>query len=269
MTTLAISIAIGLVMLAAEQVWPGVKQPRVPRWLARAIAINLFQILTVIVAGVTWNRWLQGWSLFSCYQLSPWFGALLAYIASTFVFYWWHRVRHESPFWWRVAHQIHHSATRIEVLAAFYKHPFEIIINSMLSAIVVLPLMGCSTEQSGLYTILIALGELFYHWNVHTPRWIGRVFQRPESHRIHHQRDRHTKNYSDLAVWDQLWDTYSNPTNGDRIECGFPHQQETQLPAMLALKEVNTTRLPEPLDWRICCLGCDRRHRCDKDREAP
>ncbi len=226
--------------------------------------LNLCQIAVVIIAGFTWNRWLQGTSLLQAHSWSVWTGSLSTYIFSTFVFYWWHRIRHESPFWWRVAHQIHHSASRLEILTSFYKHPFEIVVNSILSAIVVYPIMGCSTIQGGYYTLLIAIGEMFYHWNIRTPRWVGHFFQRPESHRIHHQRNRHSKNYSDLPVWDKIFGTFSNPKHGTGVVCGFSKAAEMQLPSMLFLKEVDTQRASEPLDFRPCCLGCGKSHRCER-----
>lgn len=34
---------------------------------------------------------------------------------------------------------------------------------------------------------LTGIAELIYHWNINTPYWLGFIFQRPESHRIHHQ----------------------------------------------------------------------------------
>ena len=47
-------------------------------------------------------------------------GALLGYLAITFIYYWWHRWRHQSDFLWRWLHQVHHSAQRIEVITCFY-----------------------------------------------------------------------------------------------------------------------------------------------------
>ena len=54
-------------------------------------------------------------------------GAIVGYLAITFVYYWWHRWRHESPFLWRWFHQVHHSPQRIEIITSFYKHPLEIV----------------------------------------------------------------------------------------------------------------------------------------------
>lgn len=268
MNALAVSCMGGLLMLAFERAVPATKLPRVPRWLFWSIALNLCQILTVIVAGRTWNRWLQAGSLLHLSVLPTWMGALIAYVFSTFVFYWWHRIRHESPFWWRFAHQIHHSASRLEILTSFYKHPAEIAINSVLSAVVTYPIMGYTTKQGALYTVLIAFGEMFYHWNVHTPRWVGHLFQRPESHRIHHQRERHSKNYADLPIWDKMFGTFSNPKNGDAIVCGYAPALEGRLGPMLLAREVDTRRLSEPISLRPTCFGCRKATRCERQIES-
>jgi sterol desaturase/sphingolipid hydroxylase (fatty acid hydroxylase superfamily) len=259
---LFIAFVVALFMIALEKAFPATKLPSVPGWWVRALLANLTQVAIVVLAGFTWNVWLRGDSLFSAFHWPNSVAAGTTYFLSTFAFYWWHRVRHESPFWWRFAHQIHHSASRLEILTAFYKHPLEIGLDSVLSALLVYPVMGCSPAQGAIYTILIAVGEMFYHWNIHTPRWLGRLFQRPESHRIHHQRERHTRNYSDLPLWDFLFGTYSNPKNADKVNCGFASQREVQLVPMLKGNPVDLQRDPEPLDFRPACFGCRKRHRC-------
>jgi len=42
-------------------------------------------------------------------RLSDGTGGVIGYLVSTFVFYWWHRWRHEVDWLWRGFHQIHHS----------------------------------------------------------------------------------------------------------------------------------------------------------------
>jgi sterol desaturase/sphingolipid hydroxylase (fatty acid hydroxylase superfamily) len=254
-------------MITFERILPGVPLKKVPNWMQRAILLNLAQIVIVIIAGYTWNPWLQGWSLFQLNKLGLFSGSIITYIVSTFIFYWWHRIRHESKFWWKFAHQIHHSASRIEALTSFYKHPFEITLNSILSAIIVYPLMGCSTEQGAVYTIIIATGELFYHWNISTPRWLGHLLQRPESHRIHHQKSIHTKNYGDLPVFDKLFGTFSNPKNANRVKCGFQDEKEQEIMSMLACMEVETTRRSDPIEFFGVCFSCHKKHRCQKEAE--
>jgi sterol desaturase/sphingolipid hydroxylase (fatty acid hydroxylase superfamily) len=260
------AVAAAGLMIAGERALPGAVLPRVPGWWRRVIVVNLFQVGIALVSGFTWNAWLQGASWF---HAAHWPGPLavgVTYFVSTFVFYWWHRVRHESTFWWRVAHQIHHSASRLEVFTSFYKHPVEIALNSALSAAICYPLMGCSPAQGAAYTLIIALAEMFYHWNVRTPRWIGFLLQRPESHRLHHRRFHHTRNYGDLPLWDWLFGTFSNPSRADRVVCGFEPRQEAEFGRMLAWRAVDLQRDPEPMSLRPACFGCPSRLRCAADQ---
>jgi len=112
-----------------------------------------------VLAGQTWNRWLDHASIIRLKDhFNDWSSALIIYLFSTFVYYWWHRYRHESVFLWRVLHQIHHSA-RLEIVTSFYKHPVEILINSILSSLIVYPLFGASVRAAGYYTVLIAVGS--------------------------------------------------------------------------------------------------------------
>src|SRR5438552_1613546 len=77
------------------------------------------------------------------------------------------------------------------------------------------------------------LAELFYHWNVPTPHWLGYLIQRPESHCVHHQEGLHGYNYGDLPLWDMLFGTFRNPRRWE-ARCGFGPDKEQQLAQMLA-----------------------------------
>ncbi|MFN7570170.1 MAG: sterol desaturase family protein, partial [Betaproteobacteria bacterium] len=77
---LAIAIGIGALCCVIERLWPGWQLPRVQTWALRVIAINLVQLAVVLVAGVTWERWLAGPSRVHLSQPHPpWAGARLAY----------------------------------------------------------------------------------------------------------------------------------------------------------------------------------------------
>ena len=121
---------------------------------------------------------------------------------------------------------------------SFFKHPSEFVANSMLSSLIAYPLLGLSPSQAGLLTAITAIAEFFYHWNVRTPRWVGVFIQRPEMHRIHHQRNRHTCNFADLPVIDMVFGTYRNPRAGE-VECGFEPMQEQRFRSMLLCRDVH------------------------------
>jgi sterol desaturase/sphingolipid hydroxylase (fatty acid hydroxylase superfamily) len=259
-------IAGGFILV--ERLWPATELPRVRAWYPRVLLINAIQAGIVILAGLTWDQWLQRGSLINLDQhvgVVP--QALVAYVVSSFVYYWWHRWRHTSRFWWNVCHQLHHSPRRIEVLTSFYKHPVEITLNSILSAAIAYALLGISVHAAVLYTALTAVAEFFYHWNVQTPHWLGPIFQRPESHRVHHKRSYHTNNYADLPVFDIMFGTYENP-QVPVVNCGFTEDREDRLEDMLAFRDLHDRRIASssPLHFLPTCIGCRKRWACTDAR---
>lgn len=236
---LPLIIAIFVFCFIVERLFPGWKLPAVRTWPIRVLLVNGVQLGVVLLAGITWERWLSSVSLFHLSDVvSPAVGGVIAYFIATFIFYWWHRWRHESDFLWRAFHQIHHSPQRIEVITSFYKHPGEMIVNSIIGSLLVYTLLGLDLEAGAIYTFCTAIGEFFYHTSVRTPRWIGYFFQRPEMHRIHHQHNRHKNNYGDIVWWDMLFGTYENPKEFTAT-CGFDDAKEQQLIPMLAYKDVH------------------------------
>jgi sterol desaturase/sphingolipid hydroxylase (fatty acid hydroxylase superfamily) len=255
-------VGIAVLLITLEKLWPAGELPKVKGWWARVACLNLAQLGVVIFAGQTWEVWLKKWSLLHISSvLPPFLAAFVAYLLSCFVFYWWHRFRHESNFFWRLCHQMHHSPRRIEVLTSFYKHPVEITIDSFLTSSLIYPLLGCDVNAAAIYMVLITAAEYFYHWNVHTPHWLGWFIQRPESHRVHHQRNRHSMNYADLPVLDWLFGTLKNPAK--RVpNCGFDAIREARFGEILAFRDVHKTA-PSPI-----CFGCSRRWRCQAAKEG-
>lgn len=225
------------VFLIWERVAPGRPLPPVSGWYGRALLINFTQLAITLATGQLWIH-LFGDS--SVLQISGWdlpvAEGFLAWFVGTFAFYWWHRLRHRDGFW-QVFHQIHHSPSRIEILTSFYKHPLEILVNSVLAGLILYPLLGASLLGAFWYNFFAATGEYFYHANVRTPRWLRYFIQTPELHSIHHQYDVHGFNYSDIPLWDRLFGTYR-----DTVEftprCGFPEGAEQRLPEMLRFRDV-------------------------------
>ena len=228
-----LAIAAGCFLL--ERIFPGWPLPRVKTWPFRVIIVNLVQLGVVMLAGLSWERWLSSASVFRLGDhVSPALGGVIAYFIATFIFYWWHRY---DPLW-RLFHQIHHSAQRIEVITSFYKHPLEMVVNSVIGSLLVYSLLGLSLKGGAIYTLCTALGEFFYHTNVKTPQWVGYFFQRPEMHRIHHEYASHKNNYGDIVWWDMLFGTYENPKEF-KTSCGFDDEKEQRLVDMLRFEDVH------------------------------
>ncbi|MBS0625646.1 MAG: sterol desaturase family protein [Verrucomicrobia bacterium] len=219
-------------MIFYEAKRSGRSWPEVRGWWLRAALLNGAQVGAVFLAGLSWDKWLLKYQPWALSNLGNYTGGLLGYLAITFFFYWWHRLRHKSDFLWRWFHQIHHSPKRLEIITAFYKHPFELIADSVLCSIILYSLMGLNPIAASYAVMLSALAELFYHWNVKTPYWLGFIFQRPESHCIHHQNGVHAYNYADLPLWDMIFGTFRNPKEWND-KCGLGEEGEHRLPEML------------------------------------
>ena len=268
MLLLTISIALGFIVV--ERLWPATGLPKVRAWWWRVAFVNVIQLGIVILAGFTWDTWFAKTSVLKLGEaINPWLGGLIAYLISTFVFYWWHRFRHQSRLFWRICHQLHHSPRRIEILTSFYKHPVEIALNSLLSALIVYTLCGLTLTGGAIYTLFVAVAEYFYHWNVRTPHKLGYLIQRPESHRVHHEYRRHTKNFADLPIWDLIFGTFQNGRRSDLTRCGYDDWKEDRFEDMLAFRDVNskTAASVSPLHFLPTCIGCKKKWACTEARE--
>jgi sterol desaturase/sphingolipid hydroxylase (fatty acid hydroxylase superfamily) len=237
----AIVLAVAVVMIAVELAAPGRRWPAVAGWWTRAIALNAVQAGIAFLAGTTWDGWMERHRLFSAEALGTAGGAITGYLVITFVYYWWHRARHESDLLWRWLHQLHHSPRRIEIVTSFYKHPLEILVNGVLSSAIVYLVVGLDRAAATQAVMLTGLAELFYHWNVRTPHWLGYVIQRPESHCVHHEEGLHSFNFADLPVWDMAFGTFRNPRRWEAT-CGLGAEGEARL--LDLLRGVDVIRTP-------------------------
>lgn len=237
--TLAV-VVVAVVMMLVEALRPGRTFARSDGWWWRALSLSGAQAALLFLAGRAVDPWLRAHRPWSVDRLGLGAAIVVGYLVHAFVYYWWHRARHHSPFLWRWVHQMHHSPGRITILTSFYKHPLEILLNSLISSLVLYGVLGLGVESAMGVMLLCGLAELWYHWNVATPRWLGFFVQRPESHCVHHERGRHAMNYGDLPVFDWLFGTFENPDRFDG-ECGFGDDREQRFVDLLAGQDVSTT----------------------------
>ncbi len=282
-TVPTILIAVAAVMMIIERVHAGRHWPTVRGWWPRVILVNAFQAGIIWAAGFLWEDWMKTHSVWHVTNVwSGWMaanfgeygelctnllGAAVGYISITYVYYWWHRWRHESNFLWQYVHQLHHSPQIIRVETSFYKHPIEIASNGVIVSALLYLFLGLDITSATWAILLSGLGEFFYHWNVPTPVWLGPIIQRPEAHCVHHETDYHNKNFSDIPLWDMtsglfgllvylvpkqyrknkickyLRSTYFNPPKDYKFKCGFP-DHEHEIWAMLLFKDVSNNPVP-------------------------
>ena len=265
--------AIFFVTCILERLFPNYILKDTDHWFGRALLFNFLQLLISSIGSLTWERsFMNGFSIFNLSSTEPIFNltgelypyqqGLIGYVFTTWVFYWWHLVRHESYILWLLTHQFHHSPERIEVITSFYKHPLEIFSNSVIIAIISYPILGISLEGSAWLTVFSGLGEIFYHMNIKTPYWIGYFIQRPENHCEHHLHDTmDCKNYSDFPIWDMLGGTFHNTERF--IKSGFSLQKENRVMDMMMFKDViRDKKMPNFFTWHnlkfgiLMLIGC-------------
>lgn len=239
MNNILIVLSAAAIIWSLEQLRPNNVLEKVPRWYGRAFIFNTAQAVIATCSIFIWDVWFAQLPLLSLRMQPLIFQVLAGYLSITFIYYWWHRLRHSVPVLWRYLHQFHHSPVRIEIITSFYKHPLEILANGILTSAILYILLGLSACAVGLCVLTTALAELIYHMNIKTPRIMGLFFQRPEMHRIHHQQGLHHYNYSDLPVWDMLFGTYRNPAVVNN-KTGFPDNNENKIWALLKGQELES-----------------------------
>jgi sterol desaturase/sphingolipid hydroxylase (fatty acid hydroxylase superfamily) len=233
-----VTLAAFALVFTREVILPASRARCDKRWRIYAGSLNAANLVAVVAAGFLFPRWIAGHSLFNLAdRIDPVSGSLLTFAVASFVAYWWHRAIHRSNRLWRWLHQLHHSPTRIEALTAFYVHPFDALAATLLNALVAYLVLGVDGVAAGLALIYVTLFNLIAHADQKSPWWLGFIVQRPEMHRVHHQRGHHAGNYG-LPIWDLMFGTWRNPRSGE-VECGFPDDKERLIGQMLMLKDVD------------------------------
>jgi sterol desaturase/sphingolipid hydroxylase (fatty acid hydroxylase superfamily) len=155
--------------------------------------------------------------------------------------YVWHRAMHKSNFLWKVFHQLHHSAERLDIPSTFYFSPMDMIGFTLLGSLCFALVMGLSPRSVTVIILALNFLSIFQHSNIKTPRWLGYFVQRPEQHAIHHARGVHQYNYSDFPIYDFLLGTFQNPDDYQG-ENGFYDGGSTRVLDMLMFKDVSTPK---------------------------
>ena len=208
-------------------------------WRMRGIVVTVAAVwLSMLVAG-GWAELLGDLTLFDLSSLGTTWGVPVGILVYEFVHYWYHRAIHRFDPLWRLAHQMHHSAERIDAFGAYYLHPVDVFFFTTWASLVFVPLLGLDAVATAIAAAFLTFNAMFQHANIRTPHWLGYFIQRPESHCVHHARGIHHYNYSDLPLWDIVFGTFVNPRDVEGMEAGFYDGASTRVPEMLLFREVS------------------------------
>ena len=210
------------------------------RWLVLSLGLAVATLTVTLGIGYLFGAQIRRHALIPyATQLPDVAVGLLSFLLTSFVFYWWHRLTHRSDLLWRLFHQLHHSARRVEALTAFYAHPLDTAAAVLISAFSSYIVFGASPVAAAVALLLTGAFDLFVHSDVATPRWLGYLVQRPEMHTVHHQLGHHAQNYG-LPIWDLLFGTWSNP-EVRAPHLGFDADKSARVTDMLLFRDVHKT----------------------------
>ena len=207
-----IVISIYFVLVIAEAVIPAKKLPTIKYWRIMGISTFFIYFFVSSYLPLIWNNYLSAYKVFDLVLLGDYWGGLTALLLYEFGVYVWHRLMHKNHLLWRVFHQMHHSAERVDTYGAFFFSLMDMIGFTFLTSLAMIWIAGF-TPQATIYAIYGATFlAVIQHTNIKTPQWAGYIFQRPESHSLHHAKGIHAFNYSDLPLFDIIFGTFRNPT---------------------------------------------------------
>jgi sterol desaturase/sphingolipid hydroxylase (fatty acid hydroxylase superfamily) len=203
--------------LGAEAIWPAREFPTIRRWrliglgfLAVIMTIGILTPLLLPVEILARHRLIDGT------KLGGVGGVLVGLVVFEFVAYWIHRASHRFSFMWRWLHQMHHSVERIDIASSAVFHPLEVAYQTVFGVVIGTFVLGLDPVAAAVLGYLTAFLGMFQHLNTRTPRWLGYLVQRPESHSVHHELNVHAFNYGNIALWDMVFGTFRNPERFDR-----------------------------------------------------
>lgn len=236
-----ISLAI-LGMYAALMIWeavfPGRKLPVVKYWRLRGILVFICYFYISSYLPLLWANYLPSAQLIDLSGIGTIGGAFVGVLLYELGVYVWHRSMHRNKYLWKMFHQMHHSAERLDTYGAFYFSPLDIIGWTALGTICFSILTGFEPQAITVILLVTNFFSIFQHANIKTPVWLGYFIQRPESHTVHHAKGIHAYNYSDLPLFDILFGTFRNPSVYE-YETGFYDGASARIGDMLLFREVD------------------------------
>jgi sterol desaturase/sphingolipid hydroxylase (fatty acid hydroxylase superfamily) len=240
-------LTIGLIptLIALDWGIRGRKHDSTRFWRLRASLVTVAVFYIAGYSALFWGGVFGEYHLLDGSGLGTWSGALAGILVYEFGHYWYHRSAHAFDWLWRAGHQMHHSAESLDAFGAYYLHPVDAFLFTTIASIVFFPLLGLTVEAGLIGALFLTFNALFQHMSFRTPRWLGYIIQRPESHSVHHGKNIHRYNYSDLPLWDIVFGTFRNPHTFQK-EHGFYRGGSERLAEMLLFRDVTSPKPQQP-----------------------
>lgn len=149
--------------------------------------------------------------------------ALLVKACSSFIYYWLHRVQHESLFFWRM-HATHHHITKMGCLRGDRTHPLEYL-SLALGGAVTMAFLGASDSVIAVVAAFSMWNGILNHSNLPLKSmpvydWVFATAQQHHAHHAHAQTQSNSNYGCNIILWDRLFGTYCGDTEVGQIGAG-------------------------------------------------
>ncbi len=191
---------------------------------------------TALTVATTWAAQTSATTLFRTNGRdlgTGWAAGAVALLGWDAIYYWNHRLNHESRWLWAM-HVVHHSSERYNLSTALRQPVAE-----GLTMAVPYGLLALAGVRPSVIENARALNLIYQFW-IHTEAvrsigWLEKVLNTPAHHRVHHgsnSRYLDRNHGSILIVWDKLFGTFE--PEGERVVYGLTRNIETYNPARIA-----------------------------------
>jgi sterol desaturase/sphingolipid hydroxylase (fatty acid hydroxylase superfamily) len=181
--------------------------------------VAVIWILAKLDLPATWTAFPRHWPF--------WAQCLVVIGFIEFVKYWFHRMGHETKFWWPL-HSVHHAVKRVYLLNGFRIHPLYHLLTYILGYFPCI-LLGAPPETLLVHTAALGIVGAFQHANVHLKfGFLNYVFSTNEIHRWHHSTrvEEGNKNYGAiLSIFDVIFGSYYNVPGKSPEVIGMVHEE--------------------------------------------
>ena len=234
-------MAMYILLMAWEAIFPARQLQPISFWRIKGVIGFLFFFFLSTYLPLFYGSWLPSTQLIDFTHRNVVTASIAGILLYELGMYVWHRSMHKNHLLWRVFHQMHHSAERLDTYGAFFFSPFDMIGFTLLGTACFSFIMGLPAQAVTIVLLVTNFLSIFQHANIKTPSWLGYVVQRPESHAIHHAKGVHAYNYSDLPLFDVIFGTFRNP-NDYVQETGFYNGASSRVLDMLSFRDVSAPK---------------------------
>ncbi|CAM1343658.1 sterol desaturase family protein [Tenacibaculum amylolyticum] len=166
-----------------------------------------------------------------------WWAWIVLLFAEDFVYYWNHRIAHESRLFW-ASHVVHHSSQKYNLSTALR----QTWTGGFYTFVFWLPLILVGFHPIMVITQM-SISLLYQYW-IHTelidklPKWFEAIFNTPSHHRVHHATNPQylDRNHAGIfIIWDKLFGTFEPEV--EKPIYGLVKNIETYNPVKVAFVE--------------------------------